>query len=386
MKAGFEEGDRASQTLGIWPSSLQSSISSDAWWVSTLPSANCPGAMRQHDFDSSLVMLPARPWDLEERDLLLVVTLGVALLLLLILCQILACMMIAQNSDAAEERFDWADFDASEVHQCQLCTKVTDADVRAAVDDPFAWGQLLRFAWFVLRPSGNLVLLIHTAAQLPEWQPHKPWDLERHIVVYGEGLVAMLLLVSLLGLSLASNLDAATNYLRLASNFSFLRLLALADPVATWTLVTSILTKSPSMVKLQAMRSWKAFSARVMIYIVACIYIPTLVSFALMAILVKVSEFSFITLGEKWTPPDFVRVLLFVNALAGLRGDGDLQRRNTVLNVFDNGEQAVASRFSRKLAEQMLNSHGRLGGIIAYTTMSTDQVIKMLKQEVQHKD
>ncbi|OLP86801.1 hypothetical protein AK812_SmicGene32057 [Symbiodinium microadriaticum] len=73
----------------------------------------------------------------------------------------------------------------------------------------------------------------------------------------------------------------------------------------------------------------------------ACTLIPTLLCFALMALLIKISDFSFITQGDKWAPPDFVRVLLFVSALAGLE---------------------------------------MLGGAIAFTTVSTDQIVKILKQ------
>lgn len=132
--------------------------------------------------------------------------------------------------------------------------------------------------------------------------------------------------------------------------------------------------------------AWKAFLALVMIYMFTFTLIPTLVCFALMAVLVKVSDFSFITLGEKWAPPDFVRVLLFVNALAGLRGDVELQRRNTILNTFDDGDKEVRIRFHDKLATRMVNSHGRLGGAIAFTTISTDQIVKILKQEIQQKE
>ena len=127
--------------------------------------------MRQQDLDASLVTLPAHPWnpwnpwgpwDLEERDLLLVGTLGVAVLLLVLLYLMLGIMLAANNTDAAEERFDFAHVRLGELEvlHCQLSTEVTEVDVRAAVDDPFAWGQLLRFGWFVLRSLGNLALMI----------------------------------------------------------------------------------------------------------------------------------------------------------------------------------------------------------------------------------
>ena len=298
--------------------------------------------MRQYDFGASLVTPLARPWDLEERDLLLVETLLDAVLLVLILYLILACMILAaKRADVAEGQSEFAhELGELQVLHCPLSTEVTEADVRAAVDDPFAWGQLLRFGWFVLRPLGNLALLIYTAATLARWQPHKPWDLERHIVICGKGLAAMVSLSLLLAFVLKSavlslskfpdTLLATTAVCRLASSLSSLRLLTLADPVATWTWTKQVLMKNPGMIKLQGnaiacsllvlglMGSWKAFSARVMIYMFACTLIPTLLCFALMALLIKISDFSFITQGDKWAPPDFVRVLLFVSALAGL--------------------------------------------------------------------
>ncbi|CAE7775300.1 unnamed protein product, partial [Symbiodinium sp. KB8] len=238
VKADFEEDDRASKIA--FPANLE-------------------------QVDKHLVTPLARPWDLEERDLLLVETLLDAVLLVLILYLILACMILAaKRADVAEGQSEFAhELGELQVLHCPLSTEVTEADVRAAVDDPFAWGQLLRFGWFVLRPLGNLALLIYTAATLARWQPHKPWDLERHIVICGKGLAAMVSLSLLLAFVLKSavlslskfpdTLLATTAVCRLASSLSSLRLLTLADPVATWTWTKQVLMKNPGMIKLQAM-------------------------------------------------------------------------------------------------------------------------------------
>ncbi|CAE7303054.1 unnamed protein product [Symbiodinium sp. CCMP2456] len=350
----------------------------------------CPGEhMRQHAFDASLVTR----WDLGDRDELLVETLEAAVLLLGILGICLICMLVAAKNAAAEEQFDFVQshFGELEVLHCQLSTEVSDADVRAAVDDPFAWGQLLAFGWLLLRALGNLALVIYAAATLAEREPHKPWDLERHIVAYGEGLSALVNLMYCFGFlilwvtvsddRIPVCLARGIHCFRLASNLSSMRLLTLANPAVVWTGAKQILTKEPCMAKLQSMGSWKAFASRVIIYTYVCVLIPVLLSIALMAVLVKVSEFAFITLGERWTPPDYVRVVLFVNSLAGLRGDVDLQRRFTILSMFDDGEKAVFARFQDKLAGQMVSSHGRLGGIVAFSNMSADQIIKILKKE-----
>ena len=54
--------------------------------------------------------------------------------------------------------------------------------------------------------------------------------------------------------------------------------------------------------------------------------------------------------------------------------------------MFDDGDKAVRIRFQHKLATRMVNSHSRLGGAIAFTTVSTDQIVKILKQDIQQKD
>ena len=71
---------------------------------------------------------------------------------------------------------------------------------------------------------------------------------------------------------------------------------------------------------------------------------------------------------------------------SGRSRDVELQRRNTTLNMFDDGDKAVRIRFQHKLATRMVNSHSRLGGAIAFTTVSTDQIVKILKQDIQQKD
>ena len=99
--------------------------------------------------------------------------------------------------------------------------------------------------------------LMYTAATRAQWKPHKPWDLERHIVTSGEGVAAMVLLLLLLiavwlsaRLSLhkfPNTLLATINMFRLASNLSSMRLLTLdtGRPGSDMDMDTAILDEEP---------------------------------------------------------------------------------------------------------------------------------------------
>lgn len=78
-----------------------------------------------------------------------------------------------------------------------------------------------------------------------------------------------------------------------------------------------------------------------------------------------------------WTPAHYFTFGLFINALAGLRGDMEHQK---LVNVFAllGGPRA----FHLKLASQLLDLHqSRLKALIVFHTMTAEQKIELLRKE-----
>lgn len=144
--------------------------------------------------------------------------------------------------------------------ECHLSTEVTATALQACCEDDLTWGQLLSFAWSVVRSFGNLGLLVYTGMKL-EPLNGRPWDLEKHIVVFGETFVAFLILAIVIpfciSLAFPTNqrpaaLATLKSYISAGANFSCLRLLPVARPEVAWRSVR-LLASSEISLQVQSM-------------------------------------------------------------------------------------------------------------------------------------
>ena len=270
--------------------------------------------------------------------------------------------------------------------ECHLSTEVTATALQACCGDDLTWGQLLSFAWSVVRAFGNLGLLMYTGKKLEPLRKG-PWDLEKHIVVFGEAFAAFWILAGLilyyilLAFSTKERpafLAVSKRWISIGANFSCLRLLPAARPEAAWEWVGRVASLKISL-QVQSMAPPRVAAAyHISLHafvIVATILFATL---AVMSVSVKVSQLAFITEGIRWTPTHYFTFALLINSLAGLRGDMEEQRLVSVLSLLDENP----TEFQRKLASQVLELHkNTLKAYIVFNTMTSKQCIDLLKNE-----
>ena len=273
--------------------------------------------------------------------------------------------------------------------ECHLSTEVTATALQACCGDDLTWGQMLSFAWSVVRSFGNLGLLMYTGMQLEPLRKG-PWDLEKHIVVFGEAFAAFWILAGLAILMVsciipafrteerAESLALSKRLISVGANFSCLRLLPAARPEAAWQWVGRIASLKISL-QVQSMAPPRVAAAyHISLHafvIVATILFATL---AVMSVSVKVSQLAFITEGIRWTPTHYLTFALLINSLAGLRGDMEQQRLVSVLTLLDENP----TDFQQKLASQVLELHkNTLKACIVFNTMTSKQCIDLLKKE-----
>ena len=271
--------------------------------------------------------------------------------------------------------------------ECHLSTEVTATALQACCGDDLTWGQLLSFAWSVVRALGNLGLLMYTGMKL-EPLNGRPWDLEKHIVVFGEAFAAFWILAVLIAscISLAfgteerpAALGLSKSYISLGANFSCLRLLPAAQPEAAWQSVRRMASSQISLQVQSVGPPWVAAAYHITLHAYVMVFTILAASLAVMSVSVKVSQLAFITEGIRWTPTHYFTFALLINSLAGLRGDMEQQRLVSVLTLLDENPMD----FQQKLASQVLELHkNRLKAYIVFNTMTSKQCIgHLLKKE-----
>ena len=268
--------------------------------------------------------------------------------------------------------------------ECHLSTEITKEALKKCCGDDLAWYQWPSFAWSVVRAFGNLGLLIYTWWIIKPLQKDKPWDLEKHIVVCGEGLFSATFLGALIfwGFALvyhredrmlcAAPLVMLKTSISIGANFSFLKSLPLAQPEAAWKLMFQFVGQ-------EHLRKFCDITGLIKIGLYAYVILGVilLVSLAMMSVSVKVSQLGFISDGMYWKPKHYIAFGLFINALAGLRGDMEKQRLVSTFALLG-GARAL----EKKLAYQLLDLHqSRLKALIAFSTMTSEQCIELLKKE-----
>jgi len=327
-------------------------------------------------------------WNDLDRDQLLVGALVCWFLLLCLVGVCLSCTVLAYRREMMAAIEDQQIEERVEVEQttleCHLSTEITKEALKKCCGDDLTWYQWPSFAWSVVRAFGNLGLLIYTWWIIKPLQKDKPWDLEKHIVVCGEGLFSAILLGFLIfqyfvlvcardRMLLAAYLVLSKNFISIGANFSFLKSLPLAQPEAAWKHMSQVIGKWK--VNLRKVAEIPGLKIGMYAYmILVCILI---VSLALMSVSVKVSQLGFISHGMYWTPTHYLAFGLFINALAGLRGDMEKERLVSTLALLG-GVRAL----EKKLAYQLLDLHqSRLKALIAFSTMTSEKCIELLKKE-----
>ena len=270
--------------------------------------------------------------------------------------------------------------------ECHLSTEVTATALQACCGDDLTWGQMLSFAWSVVRAFGNLCLLVYTAIKL-EPLSGRPWDLEKHIVVFGEAFAATVNLAGLTAYYMHLAFRTEERPLSLAmskflissgANLSCLRLLPAARPEVAWQSLRQ-LASSKVPVQVQSMGPpWVAAAYHIGLHAFVIVATILFASLAVMSVSVKVSQLAFITEGIRWTPTHYLTFALLINSLAGLRGDMEQQRLVSVLTLLDENPMD----FQQKLASQVLELHkNTLKACIVFNTMTSKQCIDLLKKE-----
>ena len=316
--------------------------------------------------------------------------------------------------------------------ECHLSTEITEEALKECCGDNLTWGQWLSFAWSVVRAFGNLGLLIYTWLIIKPLQKDKAWDLEKHIVVFGEGLFSAtilgVLIVQYFALVyhredrkfFAKHLVISKEYISIGANFSFLKLLPLAQPEVAWKFMFQVSATARKDLLGKVEEEATGLLIKIGFYAYVILAMILLVSLALMSVSVKVSQLGFISHGMYWTPTHYLAFGLFVNALAGLRGDMEKQRLVSTLlgcgfkhflfspvcvedSHFDSHVYTClyifrccwsqpptrfallggARAFHLKLVSQLLDLHqeSRLKALIAFSTMTSEQCIALLKKE-----
>ena len=224
--------------------------------------------------------------------------------------------------------------------ECHLSTEVTKEALQECCGDDLTWSQLLSFAWSVVRAFGNLGLLTYTCLIIKPLRKDKPWDLEKHIVVYGEGFFSAIFLSSIIAQyfamvyyredwkRFAAHLVMSKNFITVGANFSLLKMLPLAQPEAAWKFLSQMMARQDFLGKVKESGTWLV---KIGLYAYLILAMILLVSLALMSVSVKVSQLAFITHGMYWTPTNYFTFGLFINALAGLRGDMEQQKLVSLL-------------------------------------------------------
>ena len=300
-----------------------------------------------------------------------------------------------------------------------MSTEVTKEALQECCGDDLTWSQLLSFAWSVVRAFGNLGLLTYTCLIIKPLRKDKPWDLEKHIVVYGEGFLSAiflsLIIVQYFAMvyyredckRFAAHLVISKDFITIGANFSLLKMLPLAQPEVAWKFLSQTMARKDFLGKV--LESTGLVKIGLYAYVILAMIL--LVSLALMSVSVKVSQLAFITHGMYWTPTNYFTFGLFINALAGLRGDMEKQKLVSLLlgggfkhflfsplfgedshfdQYFSKGLVQPTrfallggtGAFHLKLASKLLDLHqSRLKALIVFNTMTSEQCIELLKKE-----
>lgn len=308
------------------------------------------------------------------------------LLAIIFLCAVCIQVRYKREFAARQEETNEELYNEQAALECHLSTEVTATALQACCGDDLTWGRMLSFAWLVVRALGNLGLLMYTGMKLEPLRKG-PWDLEKHIVVFGEAFAAFwilaFLIVSCINLAFGTQepeaaLAVSKRFFSIGANFSCLRLLPAAQPEAAWQWVRRIASLKISR-QVQSMGPpWVAAAYHISLHafvIVATILFATL---AVMSVSVKVSQLAFITEGKRWTPTHYFTFALLINSLAGLRGDMEEQRLVSVLSLLDENP----FDFQKKMASEVLELHkNTLKAYIVFNTMTSKQCIDLLKKE-----
>lgn len=307
-----------------------------------------------------------------------------AILSLCLFCIILRCK---REFEARQDETNEELYHEQAAFECHLSTEVTATALQACCGDDLTWGQLLSFAWSVVRALGNLGLLMYTAMKL-EPLGTGPWDLEKHVVVFGEAFVACSILAYLIlcyiNVAFGTEeqrpafLALSKSFTSFGANFSCLRLLPAVRPEVAWQSVHQIASSKISL-QVQSMATpWVAATYHISLHAYVIVRTILAASLAVMSVSVKVSQLAFITKGIRWTPTHYFTFALLINSLAGLRGDMEQQRLVSVLSLLD--ENIVD--FEKTLASQVLELHkNTVKAFIVFNTMTSKQCIDLLKKE-----
>ena len=326
-------------------------------------------------------------WDPLRRDKLLISAIAWSILLIVFLFLCSGCFLGIAVQDEGMQRFKEAvDADEREAAQCQFSTEIPDSKVQKLVEGGPTWCQLLSFIWSVTRAIGNLAFLIYAAWTIGPLRKNKPWDLERHIVIYVEGCLAawFLLVIPFAGVCVivlpekmpqknqddihVINAINFKNHVQIGGNFSLLKTLPLANPAMLWGRLTASF-RLPLLRQLQAKGTPAALAALFLMSSALAICVLLVVCLAMMSVCIKVAQFGFIAEGIPWTLRHYLDFVSFVNALTGLRGDVEEQRLNAVLEAVDD-TKARRIGFMKKLADKLFATQGRLAALVQLTTTS----------------
>ena len=343
------------------------------------------GGMRNEfkpDFDTDLGILEALGVadgrNISGRDKLLIEALCVSALLAVFLYACSHCLvLLAMHREGLDIKSAVEPDKQGECH-CRLSTEISDAEVSRKFEGSPTCCQLLSLTWSVVRAVGNLAFLLYAGKTIAPLDMKKPWDLEQHIVTYGEALIALYYLIGMTGTCLmvflfpektaAKGLHLFKMTVNLGGNFSFLKMLPLANPVNIWGTFQS-LSCHPVILKLRTKPTATTFGALVLGFASLAVLVPVGLSFAMMSVCIKVSMFGFIAEGIEWTPRHYFDFIFFVNALAGLRGDVEILKLNAVFGAMDDAKDRRLG-FQEKVATKLIAQGNRFVALVAFTTMS----------------
>lgn len=197
-----------------------------------------------------------------DRDQLLVGAIVCWFLLASLVLAFLSCTILAHRREikaAQDKKNEEGVEDEQTTLQCHLSAEVTKEALQECYGDDLnlTWSQLRSFAWSVVRAFGNLGLLTHACLVIGPLHKGKPWDLEKHIVVYGEGFFSVVYLGTMIvqifimvghchredWKMFAADLAVSKDLITISANFSFLKLLPLAQPEAAWKFLSRIMAQ-----------------------------------------------------------------------------------------------------------------------------------------------
>ena len=243
------------------------------------------------------------------------------------------------------------------------------------------WGLVASFVWRAGRALVNMSYLVYNAYSVgpasfvaygPGWEKgndHESWrnswdhwQFERSLVALLEGLGAIVISVSCLQSFYKSmRLQPQDRqmwpwvfktWLDSAASFSGLSLLPKVTPGALF----------------ENKERGVAFFVVMLIHSVL-ITLPL----AAMAVAVKIASLNFITETSNWTVMNWITFVLFCNALAGLRGDMEMEK----LKATCDGDHGRLLRNMCHISNTILKNEGNLAGLVIFTAAPASAINKL---------